>query len=213
MELANRQMNYGLVERAALEAPALALRIARPLIEHGDASTHWYLGLMHHLGIGVQKDLQLARKWYGAAAAFGFPRAQDELLAMDAAGRLGRGADRRASPRRGSYAANYDESWSCSTDDCERVFRWLYKGATRDDGDMQIVLGAAYERGVYVQSNRDCALYWYRRACELGLEEGYGLLEKLYHNPDWDLDEYDALDCLEAKVVFILVARVIQNEG
>ncbi len=47
-----------------------------PLAEQGDAEAQNYLGIHHYLGLGVNRDLMSAAKWYGLAAKQGYADAQ-----------------------------------------------------------------------------------------------------------------------------------------
>jgi TPR repeat protein len=88
MQLTHLGIHYGLVHEALLKGKrGWALRFARPLLNQGDASTQWYVGLMHHTGSGVKKDLAVARRWYEKSAARGFGMARDALEIIDSAER------------------------------------------------------------------------------------------------------------------------------
>jgi TPR repeat protein len=46
-----------------------ALKLLKPLAQHGDASAQFYLGLMYGAGQGVPQDYVLAHMWVSIAAA------------------------------------------------------------------------------------------------------------------------------------------------
>jgi len=47
-----------------------------PLAEQGNAEAQNYVGIHHYLGLGVNRDLMAAAKWYGLAARQGYVDAQ-----------------------------------------------------------------------------------------------------------------------------------------
>src|ERR1700677_3822500 len=88
LRLAPLGIHYGLVHEARLKSDSeSALRFATPLLNQGDASTQWYIGLMTQTGRGIKRDLAAARDWFRKSAAQGFCLAQDALVAIDSAER------------------------------------------------------------------------------------------------------------------------------
>jgi uncharacterized protein len=65
---------------------ATALKIYRPLAEHGNASAQTALGVIYEHGQGVPQDFVQAVIWYNEAAYQGAPDAQSNLGAMYANG-------------------------------------------------------------------------------------------------------------------------------
>ena len=61
---------------------ATALRLWRPLAEHGDAAAQHKVGFMYHAGQGVSQDHAEAVKWYQLAAEQGYAKAQSNLGLM-----------------------------------------------------------------------------------------------------------------------------------
>jgi hypothetical protein len=55
---------------------ATALRECRPAAEQGNAVAQTILGVLFHQGLGVQQDVQEARRWYLLAAEQGLASAQ-----------------------------------------------------------------------------------------------------------------------------------------
>ena len=53
-----------------------AYNLWMPLAENGDAEAQNYLGILHYLGFGVQKDYMKALEWYERAARAGHADAQ-----------------------------------------------------------------------------------------------------------------------------------------
>jgi len=58
---------------------ATAMRLLRPLAEHGNAPAQHYVGEMYHIGRGVQQSSVQAAMWYRKAAEQGFDLAQSSL--------------------------------------------------------------------------------------------------------------------------------------
>ena len=61
---------------------AEAVRLCRPLAEHGDARAQTSLGGMYYNGQGVQRDYVEAAKWVGKAAEQDYAPAQADLGVM-----------------------------------------------------------------------------------------------------------------------------------
>jgi hypothetical protein len=67
---------------------AAALRECRPAAEQGNAVAQTILGVLFHRGLGVQQDVEEARRWYHLAAEQGLASAQYYLgrLYVESAG-------------------------------------------------------------------------------------------------------------------------------
>src|SRR5919106_4446529 len=59
-----------------------ALALWKSLAEQGDAQAQNYLGILYHLGLGVEREYRQAVKWYRQAAANGNADAQRNLGTM-----------------------------------------------------------------------------------------------------------------------------------
>jgi len=59
-----------------------ALLLWKPLANGGDSLAQNYLGIQYYLGLGVERNLELARKWFEKAALVGFADAQYNLGVM-----------------------------------------------------------------------------------------------------------------------------------
>ena len=70
---------YAAYERGDYTA---AKRIWTPLAERGDALAQYNLGLLYHHGLGVERGLFQAAKWYVRAAENGDADAQNNLAVM-----------------------------------------------------------------------------------------------------------------------------------
>ena len=65
-----------------------ALILWSPLANSGDLIAQNYLGIQYYLGLGVERNLELAKKWYEKAASKGFADAQYNLGVMYMNGEL-----------------------------------------------------------------------------------------------------------------------------
>jgi uncharacterized protein len=173
MPLAPLGIHYGLIHEALLQGRSdLAHRLARPLLNLGDASSQWYLGLMHHTGTGVDKDLAAARRWYATSAAQGFRMAEDGLLMLTASER--KAYVDPALLRAPSSQTIYSDlkQLRCFAQDTEVVLWAFQRGADLGNVEMQILLGKCYEKGICVPAQWEIALEWYRRAGAQGSQTG-----------------------------------------
>ena len=59
-----------------------AFSLWMPLAKSGDSVSQNYLGIQYYLGLGIERNLELAKKWYEAAASQGFADAQYNLGLM-----------------------------------------------------------------------------------------------------------------------------------
>ena len=101
---------------------ATALRILRPLAEHGGPNAANALGVMYANGQGVPQDYAAAMKWYRKAADQGLGAAQANLgLMYD----LGQGVPQ-------DYAA---------------AAKWYLRAANQGNSVAQVYLGAMYDLG------------------------------------------------------------------
>lgn len=173
MRLAPLGIHYGLVHAALLKGKTdLAHRLARPLLQLGDASTQWYLGLMHHTGTGVDKDLAAARRCYATSAAQGFSMGEDGLLMLTASERKAY-VDPALLKAPSSQTIYSDlKQLKCFAQDTEVVLWEFQRGADLGNIQMQILLGNCYEKGICVPAQWEIALEWYRRAGAQGSQTG-----------------------------------------
>ena len=142
----------------------LAHRLAQLLLELGDASAQWYLGLMHHTGTGAQKDTAAARSSYELSAAQGFRMAEDGLLILAASEKKTRVDPALLKATAFQSAYSNLKTVQCLARDTEVLFWELQRAADLGNVEVQILLGQCYEIGVFVPARWQFALEWYRRA-------------------------------------------------
>ncbi len=125
---------------------ANALRLYKPLAEHGNADAQNDLGAMYANGQGVPKDDKEAVKWYRLSAEQGEVFAQQNLGFMYQQGR--------------GVPQNYAEA-----------AKWFRKAADQGDVKAQYNLGCFYRDGEGVPQNDAEASKWFRKAADQGLPE------------------------------------------
>jgi TPR repeat protein len=115
---------------------ATALKILRPLAEHGDAKAQFRIGVMYDAGEGVPQDQAEAAKWYRKAGHQGVLLAQDRLGLMYLAGQ--------------GVSQNSAESAV-----------WFGKASDQGDDNAQWQLADAYAEGRGVAQDCVAAYMWY----------------------------------------------------
>ena len=124
-----------------------ALRCYREAGDLGNVEALFKLGDCYEKGLGVEKDLKEAVKWYRMAAEQGYARAQSVL---------------------GWYYVN-----GRVTIDPKEAIKWYTKAAEQGytgspQGLVQVELGDCYAKGLGVEKDLKEAVKWYRKAAEQG---------------------------------------------
>lgn len=78
------KMSNLIVGLAAFEAKDYpkAFRLLKPIAEQGDAEAQCLIGNMYHLGLGVERDILEAVKWYKKSAKQGYGVASNNLAGI-----------------------------------------------------------------------------------------------------------------------------------
>lgn len=113
--------------------------LIRKSAQKGLPVAQYSLAKLHEKGIGLPKDLKLAREWTEKAANAGNIKAMHDLAVFMAEGEGGEQ----------SYAG---------------AVEWFRKGAEFDVVDSQYNLGVLYERGLGISPNLTEALFWFQIA-------------------------------------------------
>ncbi|WP_009632867.1 tetratricopeptide repeat protein [Synechocystis sp. PCC 7509] len=66
-----------------------AFKLLKPIAERGDAEAQSIVANMYHLGLGLEKDVLEAVKWYKKSAAQGYGIASNNLAGIFAIGDRG----------------------------------------------------------------------------------------------------------------------------
>jgi localization factor PodJL len=101
------------------------------------------LGTFYEKGLGVTKDVNIARRYYLQAAERGNAKAMHNLAVLDADG--------------GGKGANYQSAAD-----------WFRKAADRGIADSQFNLGILYARGIGVEQNLSESFKWFSLAAAQG---------------------------------------------
>lgn len=122
---------------------ATALKLWRPLANHGNVRAQFNLGLMYHRGMGVPKNDRETAKWWRKAAKRGYATAQTNLGNMY---QFGLGVPK-----------NYKEA-----------AKWYRYAARKGDVKAQYNLGFMFLKGIGVALDNHKAMHWFRRAADRG---------------------------------------------
>lgn len=132
-----------------------ALELWRPLADDGDPRAQYNLALLYHGGLGTEKDLGEARRWYTLAAQQGNDDAQYNLGVLYAQGQ-------------GVMRSNREAAL------------WWRQAAAQGHAPAQFNLGVMYAYGRGVEKDVGMALRLWRQAAEQGYGEAANALARVY---------------------------------
>lgn len=171
-----------------------AFRELKPLAEHGDVASQYYIGLMYHRGLGVAKDDAQAVGWLRKSADQGYALAQNELGKLLARGR-GVAEDPeqarvwfRKAADQGLAEAQYNLGYwlplqKAGNHRAEQIF-WMRKAARQGNPLYQLGLANVYGESGSGQERLPQSAYWARKAAEQGLGQAQYLIGIYYENGD-----------------------------
>jgi len=146
----------------------------------GDPEAQFQLGYKYAIGDGVEKDPQLAVRWYMAAAEKGHIIAAHNLGACYSAGE--------------GVPENAEES-----------FKWFKKAADRGYSYSALAVGFLYLNGKGVKTDQQEAIKWLTKAAEMGSPEAQLALSGIYaKNPSKSFKWCKASaenGCLQAQLI------------
>jgi TPR repeat protein len=160
-----------------------ALKLLRPLADHGDPAAQNNLGVMYMLGKGVPKDDAMAVTWYRKAANQGNPDGQWSLglmyfygtgVAQDyaaAAAWFRKAADQGDADAQYNLGVMYYFGQGDLPQSYVEATKWLRKAANRGNDDGQFMLGLVYESGQGVPQDYVRAYMWYHLAAAAGNQD------------------------------------------
>ncbi len=131
-----------------------ALETVTPLANDGDNTAQYLLGTLYYHGLGVEKNLVEAMKWFTLAAEKGNAKAQVSLGTMYLTG--------------DGTSKNHKEA-----------FRWLKLAAEQGDALGQAKLGLAYMKGKGVYQDRVLAHMWLSLAIDNGEDDAVSVREEI----------------------------------
>jgi len=144
---------------------ASALKLWKPLAEHGDAYAQYNIGMMYANGQGVAQDYKIAAKWYALAAEKGDPDSQYNLGVMYANG-IG------------------------VVQDYKTAIKLYTLSAEQDFADAQYNLGQLYLEGQGVARDYKTAFKWYILAAKQGYSKAQSNLGMMYSNGQGVAQDY-----------------------
>lgn len=174
------ELGRALAARRSGDDAARGAALVRRAAERGLAAAQFIMGGFCETGVGVERSLKEAIRWYVAAAEAGYAPAQVALGEIYEQGRgtpasAGR-AERwyRASAQAGVREAQYRLGLMFMTGKIvePRYFDgilWLQRAARAGHARAQDALGRAYVQGIGVRQSPEEAVSWFSRAAEQGL--------------------------------------------
>jgi hypothetical protein len=167
-----------------------AFKELNPLAEHGDAVSQYYVGLMHHRGLGVAKDDAQATVWLRKSAEQGYALAQNELGQLFARGRgVAEDPDQarmwfRKAADQGLDKAQYNLGYwlplQKTGDHRDEEIYWMRKAARQGNPLYQLGLANVYGESGSGQEKLPQSAYWARKAAMQGLGRAQYLLGIFY---------------------------------
>ena len=129
-----------------------ALKLYAQAADHGASDAQWRLGLMYHLGKGVEKNLEQAVHWYQKSAKQGNAEGQWHLGCM------------------------YQEGCGV-TKDLQQAAMWLELSANQNSTEAQFILANLYQYELYDFKK---AFKWFESLAKSGYQEGISNLIWFY---------------------------------
>jgi hypothetical protein len=145
-----------------------ALTQIMPSAQHGDPFAQYTVGVIHHIGLGVQPNMQKAAEWYKKAVENNVPSAMNNLASLYMRGE-GIEKDTEKAVQLMMRAASHDMAAAYSN------LAFLYTGFSKD---------TPYKRDFHKVN------YWAERGAELGDQraaELYEFSQRDLSKPDFDL--------------------------
>jgi TPR repeat protein len=179
------------------------------LAEKGDVQSQYELGLRYGRGVGVEKDLNEAEKWFTRAAEGGHALAQYNAALLKSQ-RKDRHSQKEAvrwyiaSAEQGFVDAQYDLGMmygrgTAVPRDYRQSAHWFLRAATQGHERSQSALAYLYRKGLGVEADRGKALEWWEKSAEGGFREAQYLLgTELLKTAITEVEEKDAAKWIRA---------------
>lgn len=179
----------GLVILAVVVATGMGLRVRNVMLaaatadavrlaaERGDADAQFKLGMTYAEGKGVERDDDLALKWFRRAADAGHAAAQNSVGIFYTLGRgtarddvvamqwLRRSADQGFAGAESNIGLMYLQGRGVPQE-MGQALRWFQRAAVQGDAEAQFRLGEFYEAGMVVAQSDEEARLWFVKAME-----------------------------------------------
>jgi len=150
----------------------------------GDSRAQYLMGLLYSKGIGVDKNVDKALKWFERSVYRGKEKgieminkfvASGDNAAMFLLGKLyyhGYGVE-----------IDFDKASQYLQDAIKAgnqdAFEWIQKKAKSGDGKNQYLIGILYSKGLGVDKNMDIALTWFESSAYRGNVNAFAIIKKL----------------------------------
>eukprot|EP00002_Diphylleia_rotans_P003583 TRINITY_DN12472_c0_g1_i1.p1 TRINITY_DN12472_c0_g1~~TRINITY_DN12472_c0_g1_i1.p1 ORF type:complete len:1023 (-),score=182.06 TRINITY_DN12472_c0_g1_i1:133-3201(-) len=169
----------GFLFDVGMKQPSVAHPIYLEACELGDAAAQCNLGYCYYYGLGVEKSLKEAVKWYKLAASQNYAIAQSNLGNCYDNGN-GVSKDPEAAFKWYQSSANLGSAFgirslgncffngNCVDKDLERSFRLYFEAANLGDASAQSNLANCYFYGEGVDQDRAEAIKWYKLSAKQG---------------------------------------------
>ena len=138
-----------------------AFKYATIAAEEDDDKGYQVLGVLYHLGLGVEKDLDKALENYTQAAALG------DIESMVMIGNIYLGEDG-------------------GEPNPEQAFYWFNEAAKKGSNDGMYCLGCCYRDGFGVEADAETAAEWFKKSADLGDVSSMTELGKYYQTTLYD---------------------------
>lgn len=172
---------------------------------HGRAA--FELASLHEAGLGVEKDLNAARKYYEVSVKQGYRDAHFNLALMLSNPLTPNNDLRKARAvaaviaETGDVEAQYllsrlmNKKMSKVSANPGKAFYWLQHAANSGHGRAQFHLGTEYLKGSHVSKSTQSALKWFKRAAMQHVPEAHYNLALMYEKGEGvRADEFKAID-------------------
>jgi hypothetical protein len=169
-----------------------ALALLEPLVEAGNATAQSQLGVLYAQGLGVEKNVDLARELFEKSYVQGDAFGAYNLAWLYATGTgvtkdCGKALEILRSPaERGNTVAQvnlasiYADGSLCTEPDLEKAVHWYTEAAKQEDPLAMHSLGAMHALGEGLEQDFDKALNWYTKAAEKGYAKSQLTLGFMY---------------------------------
>lgn len=172
-------------QKGAIHSSRLAFKWFSRAAENRHPKAMAAMGLCYERGLGVQKSLPKARKWYASAVDEGNDDACQTLVQMEArAGNLSgalhwleRMADDDSIPAQLILAHMHLNGTAKNASAAEGI-RYLRYAAMQGNGEACLMLSTCYATGKGVPKNEELMMGWLLNAAEAGNETAQALLQQ-----------------------------------
>ncbi|MEJ2141468.1 MAG: tetratricopeptide repeat protein [Gammaproteobacteria bacterium] len=175
----------------------LAKRLLLPLANKDHTESQFYMGMIYDIGLGVERNANIAVSWYRKAAEKGYHHAQHNLAVAYANGdgvlanieKALRWWERAA--RQGNTDSQYNLGIIYATGnelvkkDLLKAEKWWRLAAISGDAMAQYNLGTLYANGEKKVTSYCEAIRWWQQSAKAGINQALIAIEVLKQRPDY----------------------------